>query len=601
MADNKEVLMDVNGNMVLGDMSSSKELKVSICVAVKEKEMGVSLVDLLAPIPVNVIIGNAPSFSKMINEIIYSSRTTDIFIFCSHRVRPTKEDIYRMIAKINEGYGLVAFYRLACFGFKMDLIRKVGFFDERFIPAGYEDDDFFFRLQEADIAMYEDKSVEYIPGPSLWQQELYTFEGVPYKQPITYKYFIKKWERDHYSYTIKRRVSEQQMCYNMEYNINDDESKKVSTVFKKWGESHLFPDNLQKVYNVVNNLGIENKRILIFGGTGSLGQKFITMNSSNGNKMYVVSRDENKHWLLSQKNEFKDVSFIIGDIRDYERVTETIAMVNPHIIIIAAAMKHIDRCEYDVNEAFLTNTTGVMNVCKSVFTNEVRFKKLECVVYVSTDKATKPINTYGMTKALSEKIMIEYSKKMFSSSIKFMTTRYGNILNSRGSIIPKLQESTADVFTLTHPDMTRFIMTQEQAIHLIEYAILNGLSGETIIPKLTSMKIEDIFNIFAELKNKTIKITAIRPGEKIHEELLNEDELRRTFMRDDYYILPPSYEKNDNVKVISPETFKNNSYSSCDNIISKEELKNYLIETGFLSGVPPPRGGSLSLNCVQTK
>lgn len=580
-----QILKNANGDIVL-DTSKNVDIRVSVCVAVKEKQMGDSIVNLLSPIPVNVVIGSATSYSKMINEIIYSSRNTDILIICSHRVRPSKDDISRMIAKINEGYGLVAFYRLAFFGFKMDLIHKIGFFDERFIPAGYEDDDLFFRLQEADIAMYEDKSVEYISGPSLWQQELYTFEGVPYKQPITYKFFIKKWDRDHTTYTIKRRLPEQQLCYNMSHPVAGEKkvlNKKLVT-FKKWKESHLFEENLQKVYSVVNDMGIENKRILIFGGTGSLGQKFITLNSGSGNTIYVVSRDENKHWIMSQKEEFKEVKFIIGDIRDYDRVTECIKKVNPHIIIIAAAMKHIDRCEYDVNEALNTNTKGVMNVCKSVFLNESSFKKLECVVYVSTDKATKPINTYGMTKALSEKIMIEYSEKMYDSSIKFITTRYGNILNSRGSIIPKLNEFTGDELTLTHEDMTRFIMTQEQAIKLIEYAILGGVSGETVIPKLTSMKIHDVFSIFAERRNKTIKITEIRPGEKIHEELLNEDELRRTFERDNYYILPPSYQKRDEiVNIVSPDIFKNNSYSSCDNIMNKEDLQKYLKELNLIS------------------
>ena len=504
----------------------------------------------------------------MINEVIYASATSDILIICSHRVRPKQDDIYKIINKLKEGFGVVALYRLACFGFKMDLIKKIGFFDERFIPAGYEDDDFFFRLQEANIALYEEKCVEYIAGPSLWQQELHTFEGVQYKQPITYKFFIKKWKRDNISRIITRNLPEQQLCYNLP-NINN-----ITSTFKSWSESVLLDDNVQKMYNIENNVGLRDKRILIFGGSGSLGTKFVETYGNNGNTIIIFSRDENKHWSLSGKDAFKDVQFIIGDIRDNNRVREVLLSVNPHIVIIASAMKHIDRCEFDVNEALLTNTTGIMNVCNNVFLHENLLKKLECVVYISTDKATKPINTYGMTKALSEKIMIEYSRKMCLSSIKFVITRYGNVLNSRGSLIPKLQELKDDEMKLTHMDMTRFIMTQEQAVELIEYAIIHGLSGETIIPKLTSMKILDVFELFSELNNKKIVITSIRPGEKLHEELLNEDELRRTFERGNYYILPPSY----NLDISKTKIIEQDSYSSCDNLLSKDELKMYLNE-----------------------
>ena len=161
------------------------------------------------------------------------------------------------------------------------------------------------------------------------------------------------------------------------------------------------------------------------------------------------------------------------------------------------------------------------------------------------------------------------------SSIKFVITRYGNVLNSRGSLIPKLQETKDMELKLTHADMTRFIMTQEEAVALIEYAIIHGLSGETIIPKLTSMKILDVFELFSDFNNKKIVITSIRPGEKLHEELLNEDELRRTFERGQYYILPSSYnlDDSDNSK---NKCIDKTSYSSCDNLLSKEELETYL-------------------------
>ena len=149
-----------------------------------------------------------------------------------------------------------------------------------------------------------------------------------------------------------------------------------------------------------------------FLGVFTTYNKFIEKYNNNGNSIVVYSRDENKHWLLSQKEEFKNVQFIIGDIRIENRVREALISTNPHVVIIASALKHIDRCEFDVDEAFLTNTQGVANVCKSVFLHKNDLKKLENVVYISTDKASRPINTYGMTNALSEKIVIEYSKKM---------------------------------------------------------------------------------------------------------------------------------------------------------------------------------------------
>jgi FlaA1/EpsC-like NDP-sugar epimerase len=550
-------------------------MRINIFVPVLSEDYGNEVVESLKPLPVTKLIGNYNCFSKMINEAIYKSslKNNEILIICSHRVRPTPDDMDRMVQKIHEGYGMVAFYRLGCFGFKLDLIREIGFFDENFIPAGYEDDDFFFRLQESDIALYEDKSVEYIPGPSLWQQELYDFEGVPYKQPITYKYFIQKWNRDHIKMIINRKILERDVFYK----IGD---KTGQTVFKKWNESVLLDGNLQKYYTVEKISDICDKTILIFGGSGSLGQQFIEKYSKvedpkKMNKIHVFSRDENKHWHLSQKPEFKNVNFIIGDIRDYQRVLDTLLTVNPHIIIIASAMKHIDRCEFDVNEALLTNTIGTMNICKTILTYELSLKRLENVVFISTDKATKPINTYGMTKALSEKIMIEYSIKMKTSSIKFNIVRYGNVLNSRGSIIPKLKESKDKIINLTHKDMTRFIMTQQEAVKLIEFAILNGNTGETIIPKLSSMNILELFQLFSEKYDKEINITSIRPGEKLHEELLNEDELRRTYIKKGYYILPSSSTNNTNTITFDDKILET-GYSSCDNKLSKEELKTYL-------------------------
>ena len=171
----------------------------------------------------------------------------------------------------------------------------------------------------------------------------------------------------------------------------------------------------------------------------------------------------------------------------------------------------------------------------------LKFQDLK--VFVSTDKACSPVNIYGMSKALCEQIMVEKSK--FLPHIKFVNVRYGNVLNSRGSIIPILEDKGKDpkceFFTLTDERMTRFIMTLEQSVSLIEYAILKAESGETIIPDLPAMKISDLMHIFSEKYNKPIKVTGLRTGEKIHETLINETQSMRTIKKDGYFHILPSY------------------------------------------------------------
>jgi UDP-glucose 4-epimerase len=202
--------------------------------------------------------------------------------------------------------------------------------------------------------------------------------------------------------------------------------------------------------------------------------------------------------------------------------------------------------------------------------------RLESTIFISTDKACSPTNVYGMTKSLSERIMVEYSLRMKQTALKFVNCRYGNVLDSRGSIIPKLKENKDSILYLTHPDMTRFIMTQEEAVNLIKYSIISGYSGETVIPKLKSMNIMNLFNIFAEKDDKKIELSKIRPGEKIHEELLNAEELNRTTERDDFYIIHPSYGN------IDDPTIPLKSYSSNDFKMTKDALYNYLVKLDLL-------------------
>lgn len=316
---------------------------------------------------------------------------------------------------------------------------------------------------------------------------------------------------------------------------------------------------------------IHNKKILLFGGSGSLGNKFIETYIDN-NTIVNYSRDECKHWQMSLKYKTDRLSFIIGDIRDYARVETSILREQPNIIVIMAALKHIDRCEYAIEECIKTNFNGPMNVLNVVESNIDRLNSLECVVFVSTDKACEPTNAYGMAKALAEAAMVE--KSLFIKKCKFVNIRYGNVLNSRGSIIPILHEKGNDPsvkeFTLTHPDMTRFVMTLEQSVALIEHAILHAESGDTVIPELISMRLVDLMEIFSEKYGKPIKITGLRPGEKMLESLISETQsMRLVNGPDGYMYIKPPY-----INILVKDNIRN--YNSKINPLKKETVYEYL-------------------------
>ncbi len=321
---------------------------------------------------------------------------------------------------------------------------------------------------------------------------------------------------------------------------------------------------------------ITNKKILIFGGSGSLGHELITRYLPN-NTIINYSRDECKHWKMELKFKSDKLSSIIGDIRNEDRVQNSIIRTNPNIIIVAAALKHIDRCEYAVNECLMTNTLGLYNVVNCIERNLQFLSNLESVVFISTDKACSPVNSYGMTKALSEKIMIE--KSLYIPDIKFVTVRYGNVLNSRGSIIPILHKKGKDVetkeFTLTHDDMTRFIMTLSQSVDLIEHAILYAESGDIVISSLTSMRVKDLIELFSEKYNKPIRVTKLRPGEKMLESLINETQAMSMVKGENYYYIKPPHKNICNVESAM-------DYNSKINPLNKEELKEYLTGLNLL-------------------
>lgn len=317
---------------------------------------------------------------------------------------------------------------------------------------------------------------------------------------------------------------------------------------------------------------MENKKIFIFGGSGSLGKTLINTYIDK-NEIINFSRDECKHWELELIYKNKNLSNIIGNISDYDRVENSLLRTDPHIVIIAAAMKHIDKCEFSSSESLNSNLLGVKNILDSIEKNQDKFKNLETVLFVSTDKACSPINIYGMCKALSEKLVIE--RAYYLPKFKFVCTRYGNVLNSRGSIIPILhnigKNKEIENFSLTHDTMTRFIMTLEESVQLIEYAILYADSGDIIIPKLKAMYIRDLFSIFEKIYKKPVKITGLRVGEKINESLINETQSARVMEKEKYYHIKSNYTN----KIINNKFF---DYNSSQGIINKEELNEYLNE-----------------------
>lgn len=285
--------------------------------------------------------------------------------------------------------------------------------------------------------------------------------------------------------------------------------------------------------------------ICIVGGTGSLGNELV-QRFYKDNIIHVISRDELKQWNMKIK--FPNVNFYIGDIRCCKRINELIDKIQPTIIINASAMKHIDICENNVSECLSTNVDGVTNI-----TNACSLIKHKHVfVQVSTDKSVSPTTLYGASKMIAERIVIDYSKK--NTNGVFLVVRYGNVLNSRGSIIPKyLEISKNDLeksFPITDYKMTRFFMTLQQSVLLIISAIEFGKTGEIWIPKVPAFKIYDLTKLFSDIYKKDVRKIDIRAGEKMHEILINEVEIPFVCTYTDwkgnlYYVIKQNRDKDD--------------------------------------------------------
>lgn len=345
---------------------------------------------------------------------------------------------------------------------------------------------------------------------------------------------------------------------------------------------------------------LEGKRILVTGGTGSLGQtlvkRLLAGEMGRPARITVYSRDEAKqHYMrldyMHRKAATDDViyqnsqdllNFRIGDVRDYPALTA--AMRDTDVVFHAAALKQVPSCEYFPVEAIQTNIIGAANVARAIRENGLH---VETVVGISTDKACKPINVMGMTKALQERVLIEANRDC--PSTRFMCVRYGNVIASRGSIVPLFVEQIRNnqTLTVTLPEMTRFLLSLDRAVDTVFAAISTGKRGETYVPKVKAANITDVAKALMGEKELAITYTGIRPGEKVHEIMVSEEECFRTVERGDYYvILPVLPELRDGDELPAALSTE---YSSKDDNISIPELRELLGSAGgeierFLAG-----------------
>jgi len=281
---------------------------------------------------------------------------------------------------------------------------------------------------------------------------------------------------------------------------------------------------------------LNNKVILITGGTGSFGKKCteLIINNYNPQKIVIFSRDELKQFEMSllYKNH-KNVRFLIGDIRDKERLYR--AFANVDIIIHAAALKQVPACEYNPIEAIKTNINGAINVINAAIDQGV-----EKVLALSTDKAANPINLYGATKLCSDKLFVQGNAYVGDRKTKFSVVRYGNVVGSRGSVVPLfLSLRDKGVIPITDKRMTIFWITIAQGAKFVIDSLNRMTGGEIFVPKIPSMNIMDLAHAVAP--DCKYEFIGIRAGEKIHEILVPEDDARRTLEFDDYYIIQPEH------------------------------------------------------------
>jgi UDP-glucose 4-epimerase len=333
----------------------------------------------------------------------------------------------------------------------------------------------------------------------------------------------------------------------------------------------------------------DGKRLLVTGGTGSLGQvlvrRLLTGEMGNPAKIIVFSRDEAKqHFMRTEfqhkaaatdeiiyRNFNQKLEFWIGDVRDFHSVAAVLREAD--FVFNAAALKQVPNCEYFPYEAVLTNVSGAENIARAIQEHQL---PVQAVVGISTDKACKPVNVMGMTKAIQERVFIQAN--MRCPQTRFVCVRYGNVLASRGSVIPLFHEQihSGGPVTITTPEMTRFLLPLDVAVDTVFTAIREARPGETYVPRAPSSLVKHIAEVLIGDREIPIKEIGIRPGEKVHEIMISDEEASRSEARGRWYaILPMLPEVNEDrpVKVALTK-----EYSSGDEVMSLEETRRLLIE-----------------------
>ena len=286
------------------------------------------------------------------------------------------------------------------------------------------------------------------------------------------------------------------------------------------------------------------KEVLITGGTGSFGKKFTEMileKYPEVKRIVIYSRDELKQFEMAQKyppSKYPNIRFFIGDVRDAARFKRACEGID--VIIHAAALKQVPTAEYNPDECIKTNIGGAQNVIDAALGTNVKI-----VVALSTDKAAAPINLYGATKLVSDKLFIAANNIKGSRDLRFSVVRYGNVMGSRGSVIPFFMDKAKNgSIPITHPEMTRFNISLEDGVEMVLWAIENALGKEIFVPKIPSYKIETVAKAIAP--NAKLEYIGIRAGEKLHEEMITEADSYNTIEFDKYYaILPSDVDKNE--------------------------------------------------------
>ena len=323
---------------------------------------------------------------------------------------------------------------------------------------------------------------------------------------------------------------------------------------------------------------LQGKNVLITGGTGSLG-KVLTKRLLQYavNNIRIFSRDEAKQYFMSKRFSDSRLKFQIGDIRNLNDVVQALQDID--IVFNTAALKQVPNCEYAPWQAVQTNVLGAENVVTAISNFHI---PVQVVVGISTDKAAKPVNTMGMSKAIQERVFIHANLRC--ADTRFVCTRYGNVLASRGSLIPLFHQLISENKPLgvTSSKMTRFLMNLEEAADLILYAMTNALPGETVIPKVYSGYIIDIAKLFEERSNSKVLITGLRPGEKNHEILIGEEEASRTIIENDKFIIQPMLEELQ--KRTGAILYTESEFSSADRLIDINTLRDRLFAEELLPG-----------------